>query len=546
MIPIKCLGKLQQGNNMKILTQFFVLLIVTTLISCTEEISEEIQNEASANKTTSDSDSGDSSLASETASIRVINNQDPQLSFIMHKAGSVEEACELDAPAGGFDAADYANNDPDTVIDCILDAEEYDLYFEGMDIDIQVDANLCEYVQYKPFKYFQWQPGYTNRSLYKVECDQVCTDANPAICDKSFATDTAGVLSNELTNTDSDVLCSFDYSDETTLDESEIGPNCDTGSFYTKTYTYTSYDHDDDPLTDNICPAVPESSEFIESECGGDLKACYGGGSFPTELPLDKTSLVTQNTSLDSLTIDAKVESPFSQGFATNLSIANFSRVCSSTTNTKVDSDFDVGLVDLIGDEVETMTSASSFSPIPVDIEEDGNIDHYILAKNPLDGIAISSSARSDLTPYYQIRCLDSARDIKAQIRIFVREWDRTFDDDNLFIARLSDVNQGLSARMDSNGDQEPGRSWNNFLDWDDHFTDLDLDDTTDTNNFDGYALLDPVFENNQCVDLNTGYCYDSNADAADPAQQFQSACEAASVDHYWIPGRQSFPEFRK
>lgn len=535
---------------MKILTHALIFLSLSGLYSCTEQISEEIQNNATAAPS---SGSGGSTPDIETSAIRIINTANSTRSYIMHKAGSLDEACELQAPSGGFDAATYANNDPDTVIDCILDAEEFDLYFSGAELEVQVDDNLCEYVQYRPFKYFQWQPGSTgilagslaapSKVVHKVECDAFCsTDVTyNALCGNSYAS-TAGfpTLSNQYVSEDdllTSALCEFDYSDEDD-GNGNTGPNCDEGKYRTTTYNLI-----EDPGTPGTCIVAEVTSE--DTSCGGSLLNCYGGNATDI-LPADKTAEIYQNLELESLTFPIQMNSPFSKDEHTNLNIVNFSRICSSTSSTKVDSDFDVSLVDLLGSEVETMTSTNTYQPVAVDIEEDGVIDHYIYADHPFRGRAVASNPRDDVSPYYSVRCLDRARDTKAQIRIFVREWDRTFTSSNLFLGRLSDVNQGLNARMDSSGEQEPGRPWNNFLDWDDFLGDWDLNSLSDSNPNDGYGVFDPVFVDNQCRDINTGYCFDDFSGTADPAFTNQTTCEAASMDHYWIPSRDGFPEFTK
>ena len=532
---------------MKKLMNMLILLCLISVVSCTEEISEDIQNQATSTPSTPSSPS-----VADSSSIRVVNNKDPLLSYVIHKAGSVDEACELSSPSSGFDANDYENDDSNYVVDCILDAEEYDIFFDGIDLDVQVDENLCEYVEYKPFKYFQWQPGFTQRTIYEVECAEFCqTDAaTQNLCGNTYATYPGGSslsFSNRITDLEASALCMYDYSDE---ESGEVnGPNCDEGKVNVVVLTLDP----DDPDSPTTCDAggglgYVTEAEATETECGGEVTACYGGAATNTaNLDLDETSIVYQNLSLDSLTIDVSTESsPFENEFTSNLSVANFSRVCSDTTNTKVNSDFDVLRTTLAGDEVETMTDTTSFAPIPIDIEEDGVIDHYALARHPLDGVGITASARNDVSPYYSIRCLDRARDTKAQIRIFVREWDRTFDTDNLFLARLSDVNQGVNARMDASGEQEPGRPWNNFLDWDDLFVDYDFNSSLDSNVNDLGGNLDPVFISNQCTDINTGYCFDGLGGASAPGFTNQTTCEAASVNHYWIPGTEAFPKFNR
>lgn len=532
---------------MKKFTNLFLILIATSLMwSCSEEISEEIQDSNQSSPTSETNDGSGTVIPDlEGSSIRVINSLSG--SYIMHKAGSFEEACEIPSPADGFDSADYANNNPDTAIDCILDAEEFDLYFGGAELNVQVDPNLCEYIDYQPFKFFDWQPGFTTRSVHRIECDDFCAGLNPTICNQTFATESSGTFSNPVTSTALSSLCQFDYSDESSGDQS--GPNCDSGNVTTTVYDLTSIetpaaDPNDPPVVS--CPGSPTITGVEAESCGGELSACYGGAATETdELELDEQSLITENPSLQDIDVDIEVTSPFENNLRSNLHIANFSRVCSSVGNTKIDADFDTALVNIQGDQIETIASTDIFQPIVVDENEDGSDDYVITAIHPFNGVATNSRPSNDIIPYYSIKCLDSARDIKAQIRVHIREWDRVIDPENLFISRLSDVNQGANSRMDAEGNQGIGNPWNDFLDWDDHLVDFDLDSSADSNPNDGTVFSDPVFINNQCLDINTGSCFDNGTGAADPAFTNQTTCNGASASHIWIPNRDSFPEFR-
>ena len=522
---------------MRALTYLLLLITASLFWGCSEEISEEIQ----ADNTSSATNGGGSGseVIVEPGSIRVTNNTSG--SYIMHREGSLSEACELQAPADGFDTEDYANNNPDTAIDCILDAEEFDLYFGGAEIQLSVDENLCEYIEYRPFKYLQWQPGISSRAVHEVSCDDTCSGR--AECNQTFATRISG--SNFSNPTTSSGLCEFDYSDELNA-LGEEGPNCDNG-----VATITSYNWSEDPNNlGNPAFCIFEEGETTTEDCGGEQSACYGGAATTTSgLRIDRVGLLIDNPALTEIDRSFSVDSPFSNNFRSNMHIASYSRICSSTSNTKIDADFDASLIDLLGHEVEAIASASEFEPIEVDVEADGTIDYRILADNPFQGIATSFTPRNSVTPYYSIRCLDSARDVKAHVRVHIREWDRVIDPENVFLVQVSDVNQGTLARMDSNGEQAEGSPWNDFLDWDDHFADFDLDLTTDQNPDDGAGALDPIFVNNQCVDVNIGVCFDGSvppSGAFDPAFTNQTTCEAASTSHRWIPGRTSFPEFRQ
>lgn len=63
--------------------------------------------------------------------------------------------------------------------------------------------------------------------------------------------------------------------------------------------------------------------------------------------------------------------------------------------------------------------------------------------------------------PFYEFTCLDAAKDIKARIRLVVREWNRTF--------RINDlINDVLPVKMNTNAvDPLFGSTYNQIQDWD-------------------------------------------------------------------------------
>jgi hypothetical protein len=94
--------------------------------------------------------------------------------------------------------------------------------------------------------------------------------------------------------------------------------------------------------------------------------------------------------------------------------------------------------------------------------------------------LGLSSSYQTN--PFYIFECLDSARELKARIRMVVRDWDRIFWDtnidgsDNSNLELLSDIYMTSDpsinnhARMDYmaiDPDDELS-NFNDYLDWDD------------------------------------------------------------------------------
>lgn len=771
---------------------------MSMIISCTEEISEEIQNSESVPQSSSDAD-----LFEDKAIRVIVGDEDDDLdaySYVIHKEGTVSTECELDSPTLGFDVDDYDKTDPNYVIDCIVDAEELDIYFEGAKFTLEVDDNLCEYVSYEPFKFFTYQPGTTQRKVYDISCDDTCSDSLPAICNKSFRTidssvlnagdfcwdpgtetitadateaaceasddtyvwvesqgstdinfsnygDVSALFSDEIQS--SNDLCQFDYS--TRYGDSNA-PNCDPGSVETFSYALavtqgrgacdtlpnirstealcsisgtwlldddisesafcynnivpeitadtskslcltngfdwydpTEFTYDDiwgvagiDGVKDGVddefrigagsCTTLPSSwgqrdndgdgvgdsgnligafydndfdgvitpddyrlsvdfnivhckanggtwtgptcidrdsngdasvadyenfaytvhqskatciantdhvwsdgncsvDEFVvtnatacvqdgeweeadvceatqqvkveltttsESACGGELKNCLGGPSTDILSDIDNTRQIFVNEDLDSFTKAFTIEAPEEKDFDSNMYVANYSRICSDTTNTKDDADFDALLTSIAGEEIEELAPITTYSPINVDSNSDGVIDYKIYANTPFNGRAVASTPRANVRPYYSLRCLDQSLDTKAQIRLFIRESDKSLTSTYTYKALISDINQGANARIDVVGNQEDGSPWNDANDWDNLLYDYDFDNTVDDNTVatDG-GTNDYVYEDNSCQNLNVGYCMDYSGPAR-TADTNQSDCEVGG--NTWIP----------
>lgn len=526
---------------MKILFNKVLVLIAIGITStaCTDEISDEVKN--------SENLSAEQQEIAKYAnkSIRLVSDADEDLSHILHKAGSMDEACEIEAPALGFDSINYDKTSSAYTTDCVLDAQEFDLYFHGADLKLHVDEFLCEYVEYKPYRFFQYQPGKTSRGQIQVSCDETCEGQLPTVCGAKFKTlaigatipanasltlldlstltyaldptdpDFANLLTDRIMDT-APLTCKFDYSE----DEPIAGPNCDEGSIFTSSVVIRSTEvdtssctgEDNPPQTTEVACLADNgtwnaSTEFTctdytdsttqptfqwdlnatsEIECGGKYSACLASPS-PTPLPEDKTSFIYQNTDSGSFEQSYKLNSPYDSNYFTNISVANFSRICSSTSNTKTDAQFDTILNTLVGHEVEDMPLRTSFPSYSVDENGNGRADFEIKGEHMFRGAAYFSDPSRNVQPYYAFNCLDQARDVKAQIRLFVREWDRTFTQDNSYIARISDVNQGTPL-MDAIGNQAAGEAWNDLADVDD--------------------LYKGAFTDNQCVGLDYGVCF--------------------------------------
>jgi hypothetical protein len=252
-----------------------LLFFAIGFTSCTEEISEEIQNEeklASSGVSTA-ADTG-------TLTMSVTNEISSQYSHFLHEKNSDDEGCELKiVNAGNIESSDYSYADADLNTDCILDAGEFDLFYQGAELKINVDAGLCENIEYRPFKFFQYQPGNTKKVLYKVKCDAICAASENTeimqFCDQSENVyddlGTVGTIQvidgapqtyaanfpvlNTVASDKTDDLCKFDHSQT-----NSVSPNCDEGSVTIKNYTLTGNEEDAASTGGNGCSVTDRTT----------------------------------------------------------------------------------------------------------------------------------------------------------------------------------------------------------------------------------------------------------------------------------------------
>lgn len=76
---------------------------------------------------------------------------------------------------------------------------------------------------------------------------------------------------------------------------------------------------------------------------------------------------------------------------------------------------------------------------------------------------AITQNPFGKENPFYEFTCLDSAKDVKARIRLTVRDWNRAF--------RINDLLDAVIPPKMNDASASPlGPSYNNSLDWDDAY----------------------------------------------------------------------------
>jgi hypothetical protein len=193
------------------------------------------------------------------------------------------------------------------------------------------------------------------------------------------------------------------------------GPNCDPGSFTVETYT----DGDDG---DTDCDAVPASVTTIQ--CGGKETNCLAG-------PI--TSVIKTS---DLLEAGIRGE------------------VVTSATGAKK-----TWTIDSPADFLDVTNSRNS-NNFANNTCDRSRAQANTLAAGGVATLSTASPFGGGESMFYEFKCMDAAQDIKARIRVVVRDWDRTF--------RInSDISAKRPALMDVNILDSFGIPYNSKGDWD-------------------------------------------------------------------------------
>jgi hypothetical protein len=456
-----------------------ILGMLILSFSCNEKVSPELQD-ANSSTTVNDTEVPDEYY------FEVTNESATLLNYKIHKtgAGNRNAKCRISKNIPLANSL-YANGaDPDSDITCFFEAEELSLYHGGFSFGLSASKNTCDYVAYSPFSFYNRMPGNSSTTITKVTCADASisaaqvqaivpynTTAGTALdCNNNYLDD--GVTSNRAAFTvesDED-LCRFNYK---TGDEEQ----CDIGVITINEYAI-SLDEDGNPITE-ITPST--------LECGGEHYNCVRGPirDFTTEFSRYAEIFSTELNADFSTQFD--YASPISQGFL-NHEYANFRRNLASLSinysthsNGSTDynnsfggvKDFTPMILDRYSSNLD-LSNSTLISDSNILIRNGANHTIQItesLAAEAYMGLGFQGWART--SPFYNFYCLDNAFDIKARIRVMIRDWDRVFPDSSN-IELISDINLSTGARQDVFNqfeipdDQDIFNEYNDRRDWDD------------------------------------------------------------------------------
>ncbi len=496
------------------------LLLSTSLAmlaACNEKIAPELADPASTTTTSGSSGGGptvvvaDNIFKLELGTTPTNGVAPADLGYTLHKAneaGTVK--CQVENVTDVPDTLDSTRD-----ITCMMEAEEAALYYNGYNIKAVGDAGTCNFISATPYTYYQYQPGVSARmdgsprEVVKFVCTDTAkqlhgsavlhTDATSSfganisgsttvteLCGKyanidGTSAEAFGSLDLSATTTpitlasDSD-LCSFNYKD--------VGVNCDEGQVRVHTVSVSSAV----VATVDTLTAIDGGSVLID--CGGKVKNCIGGAApkivgEENFIDLGKTLIISQIPSTGGSNDVISLEADVSR--ESNFYFSNFLRQCSGLPNFTTAANFNTGTVFSPGYDADVMEEYARLgTTLPGTQEKDfthGQFDVITLADDPFRaGIPDADITIGDLReqwsnsnmqarPFHSFECLDQALDVKARIRLVVREWNRNFSPTTQEFRYISDVFSG-TAKMDAGAAQTNNYlvydQFNDIADWDD------------------------------------------------------------------------------
>lgn len=462
-----------------------LLSALLALASCNETISPELQQGGVVTPP------GGGTTPEAEYSFKITNLAPSKLNYLLHKTGSgnKEAKCEITSESVPFSKATYR---PNHDITCFLEAEEHALYQDGLSISIEASPKTCEFVKYRPFSYYNRIPGDSSGNYTIVKCESY-TGPAPAQgpCNSTTSTTITSPVSFPIPLDDSE-LCRFNYNDK---------EMCDIGIINITEFIYSSVDDGAGGVTHNV------TSSPRRLQCGGKPRNCAqgpyavdsnGGKDF------SPNGGIIYSTDFDN-EFTKELTYPSLMNRYGNFIYANYRRNLANYTISYGEDDDSVPYKQAFANIrdfhpqliTEYALDGQSFLAHHGVTVPDNEMNRYSakpLAAEPFMGLySTTPPFRFDYTvqPFYTFECLDNAKEVKARIRLMVRDWDRIRSNDpNLasdveLISDIFRIPEGYVLDRDLSGNYYPwsrqdnfttdpdsdipGRdSLNNYADWDD------------------------------------------------------------------------------
>lgn len=315
-----------------------------------------------------------------------------------------------------INATDIIEGTGDLDVRCFMDIEEEELHFTKLDFKTSTGAGVCEFVQVEPYSFNQYAPYKTTTSTHIV--------VKPACKATDGVVNALGGTSVVTTMPTSASICAGDYSDGV-----NSGPNCDSGKY--RLTVISGADANSNGTCDDALVPGPGNeysiATTVEVTCGGKASNCVAGPVTDiltdSQIALGMRSVIYQTSAGQS----------FNNTFSSPIQKVEYSNIRASNSTI-------ANTCNLTNDDAD-------------------NWESFAAAKT-----AIQSPFGSE-NPFYTFNCLDGAKDIKARIRLVVREWNKTFDVNSLLDVDIP--GGGTGTAIMNNTTVVFGKSNNDSGDWD-------------------------------------------------------------------------------
>lgn len=406
-------------------------------------------------------------------------------------------------------------------VTCYFDVGENDLTLYGLKLANSVGGGVCNTVTYRPVAYWSYTP-FTTSDLSSNVLDRITVSA-PGTCDPpaSLVPGTNVQASSMAGSTakDKEDICQANYTDN-----SPAGYNCDEGEYTVYKYEFTDMDGE---VTTDTC-GLSITTETVK--CGGKHSSCLQG---PIRDLLSDDQIedhfvgkyVTATEGIDNKNTPYEVKALTHQATNANFMLANTCSVGSylyqhglwgkqfsngssnqgraphlgtyrallSTAPTQVgapstgvnalgtcNDSTDVGhiiranaapLDTHLDDIYVCVVDSSSYPTIGYRYRLAGKRDQIASSIGPNTAFwGWGGTGYNSTQPYYEFTCDDSANEIKARIRIAVRDWDLEITPRDIGGGSypIRDMDLVNPPTMDLGGDDPFDIPYNNYLDFDD------------------------------------------------------------------------------
>lgn len=462
---------------------------------CNEKISPELENGNSTTTTTV--------IPPETYYFQITNKSPTVLNYVLHRtgAGRASTPCRVESTSTAFssdlfisDKLSAASWDDRTLdISCFFEAEELSLHFNGLKFGIEASKNTCEYIGYTPYSFLQAIPGDSSSTYTGITCDGSVTSAQAATatpaasvpdygagptkigCEQLVDNNISVATRTPVSADDLQALCKFDYE----TNGGGNGKNCDIGTITYTQNIVSDFDHDNNPATSPV-QIVTAGVPKVHS-CGGKIMNCVGG---PVKTIAGATTALTTDIFATEANADFSKEYTLSALIgkrAGQYDIVNHRRGLSNqeiefgdyVTPTNWNSLF----IKAFDPSVMANYSANLYPDGLTTILTSAEINAKAIAgvttkRKPLAGDPFLGYGGARVNPFYTFYCMDRAYEIKARIRMVVRDWDRVFPSNTDELELITDSHLATQRQDLPSADEElPGEagvSYNYFNDKDD------------------------------------------------------------------------------